>query len=99
MGPKQSPPKDSVVLGLEKVENEILPAKSGRKEKRRNKESSTVTDRQKGKERQADQKPCAYQNTLMRTIWQNELNCLPPVSPPFQIILHSISDCSFEDFS
>lgn len=69
MGLKQSPPKVSKILGLVRVENEILPAKSGWKEKRRNKEISTVPYRQKGKERQVGQKPCAYWSTLVRTIW------------------------------
>lgn len=51
MGLKPSLPKNSV-LGLEKVENEILPSDSSWKEKRRNKESSPVTDRKKKKDKQ-----------------------------------------------
>lgn len=51
MGPEQSRPKDSEAIGLEEVENEILPAECGWKEKR-NKGSSSVTDRKEKKDRQ-----------------------------------------------
>lgn len=88
MGLKQSPPKDSKILGLVRVENEILPAKSGWKEEEQGNLHSTIQTERKRKT-SGSEAMCILEHTCDLVKWVKSLPSsfsLFPTHPTSQII-------------